>query len=144
MVFGEIIRNGAFHVEHANDFSLVHHGNRQLRARLGIDHDVARIHGDIRNQDRLFQRGCRAYDTFARRCAQTALHALAVFHIHAVPENLLLFVIQHDAQNLIIDHALGLFRGAPEQFFYVQNRAGLAAHFAQQEQGVRLRFHLFE
>src|SRR2546429_6522366 len=41
------------------------------------------------------------------------------------------------SQNLIIDHALGLFRGAPEQFFYVQNRAGLAAHFAQQEQGDR-------
>ena len=108
----------------------MHHGNRKFRAGLRIHHDVAGIYGDIRNQDRLFQRCSGAHDALGRGGAQSALHTLSVFHVHAMAKNLLLFVIEHNAQNLVINHALGLLGRAAQQFFDVQDGAHLAPHFA--------------
>ncbi len=61
-----------------------------------------------------------------------------------MPEHFLLFVVEHDAQNLIIDHALGLLRSETQQLFDVQDRARFAADFVQQQQCVRLRANLLE
>ena len=106
----EIIELRAFQIEHANHLALVHHGNRQLRPRLRIYHQVALILGYIGHQHGLPQRRRRAHKSFGRRHAHFALHSLPVLHIHSVPENVLLFVVQHDAQYLVIDDPLHLFR----------------------------------
>ena len=113
VVFSEIIRDRALQVEHANNSSLVHHRNRQFGPRLRIHHDIARIHRNIGHQYWLLQGRRRAYEAFAHPCSQLALHALSVLHVHAMPEHFLFLVIQHDAQNLIINHPFGLFRGTP-------------------------------
>ena len=130
MILGKITQLRAFQIQHANHFPLVHHGNGQFRARLRIHHQVARIDGHIRNENRLLQRGCRANDAIGRVRSQFSLHAMAVLNVQSVAENLLLFVIKHDAQYLIINHPLGLFCRAPQKLFHLQDRAGFAADFA--------------
>ena len=132
MILGEIIQLRAFQIQHADHFSFVHHGNRQFRTRLRVNHQVARIDGHVPNDDRLLQRGCRPNDAFARVRAQLSLHAVAMLHVYPVAENLLPFVIKHDAQYLIINHPLGLLCRAPQKLFDLQDRAGFAANFAQQ------------
>ena len=69
---------------------------------------------------------------------------MTVFDVHPVAENFLLFVIQHDAQYLVIDHPLRLFRRAPQQFFHFQNRTRFARHFIQQQQRIRLCPHFLK
>ena len=58
---------------------------------------------------------------------------MPMFYIHTVAKNLLLLVIQHDAQDLIVNHSLGLFRCAPQELFHLQDRAGFAPDFAQKQ-----------
>ena len=145
MILGEVIQLRALQVEHADYFTLVNHRNRQFRARFWIHHQIPR---DPRSHPAAstgcFQRRRRAHNAFARRRAQFPLHPLAMLHDPAVPKHFLLFVIQHDAQDLIIDDPLDLFRCAPQQFFHIQNRTRLAAHFIQQQQRFRLRADLLK
>ena len=85
---------------------------------------------------------CRgADDAFAGRHAKLSLHALAMLHVEPMTKNLLLFVVEHDAQNLVVDHALDLLSRAPQKFFDIENRAHFPADFIEQQQGVRLGAH---
>ncbi len=55
---------------------------------------------------------------------------LAVLHIDTMKKHFYFVVIQHQAQNLIINHALDLFGGAAQQFFHIQDRGtGFASDF---------------
>jgi len=45
-----------------------------------------------------------------------------VLYIQAVTKNFLIFVIQEDAEDLIVNDPLDLFGGAPEQFFDVDSK----------------------
>ena len=67
---------------------------------------------------------------------------MAMLYVHPVTKNLLLFVVQQDAQYLIIDHPLRLFCRAPQEFFDLQDRPGFAADFVQQQECIRLCPHL--
>src|SRR5277367_5167618 len=53
-------------------------------------------------------------------------------------EYFLRFVVEHEAENLVVDNAFYLFGGAAQQLFDIKDRAGLAADFVQQQQRVRL------
>jgi hypothetical protein len=142
--FGEIIQLRTLEVQHPDDFALVDHRYGQFGARLGIDHEVARIRRNVGHHDGLAKGRRCAYNAFACGHAQLALHTLAVFHVQAMAKDLLLFVEQHQAQNLVIDYALDQFGGAAQHRFDVQNRADFAADLVENQQRFRLRTDLLE
>ena len=73
-----------------------------------------------------------ADNSFADGYAEFALHVMAVLHVDTMAKNFLIFVVEHQAENLVIDDALDLFGGATKQFFDVQDGAGLASNFIEQ------------
>src|SRR5258708_25884139 len=138
MFFAEGVELRALQINHADNFAVVKHGNGQLGAGFRINHEVARINGDIRSEHR-FTQSCRcADDAFAGGNAKFALNALAMFDVQAVAEDFLFFVIEHDTADLIVDDALDLFGGAAEQLFDVKNGTHFAADvvYAQQRGGL--------
>src|SRR6516164_6351034 len=58
-------------------------------------------------------------------------------------EDLLLFVVQHDAEYVVVDHALDLLCGAAKELLDVQDRAHLAADFVEQQQSIGLGVRAF-
>ena len=132
MVLGEIVQLRAFEIEHADDAALVNHGNGQFRARLRIEHDVARLLGHVGNAHGLAGSGGGADDAFGGGDAQLALHALAILHRQTLEKQIWRRVVEHDAHDLVIDHALDQFGGAAQQRFHIENGAGFAANFVEQ------------
>ena len=59
-------------------------------------------------------------------------------------ENFLFLVIEHNAENLIIDHPLDLFGGAAKKLLNIEDGAHFAADFVQQKKRLRLRANPFE
>src|SRR5262250_252805 len=53
-------------------------------------------------------------------------------------EDLLVFVVQHDAEYVIVDDALDQLGGAAKKFLDIQDRAHLAADFVEQQQSIGL------
>ena len=116
----------------------MNHRNGQLGSRLRIDHDVARVEGNVRNADGLRGGDRRADDPFVGGDAQLSLRALAIFHVQAMAEHIRGRVVKQNAQNLVIDHALDEFRGAAQQLLHGENGIGLARHFIENQQRVGL------
>ena len=58
-----------------------------------------------------------ADDSFVRGDGEFFLHALAEFHGDAMAENVGGFVVKQNAENLVVDQALGEFGGAAQNFF---------------------------
>ena len=83
----EIVELRAFEIHHADHALLVNHGHGQLRARLGIQHAVARIERHVRNHHRAAKLCRRADDAFVCRNGGFFLHALAEFHGDAVAKD---------------------------------------------------------
>src|SRR5258708_8596673 len=127
MFFAEGVELRALKNKYDDNYAFVKHGNGQLGAGFRINHEVARINGDIRSEHRFTQSCRRADDAFAGGNAKFALNALAMFDVQAVAENFLFFVIEHDTEDLIVDDALDLFGGAAEQLFDVKNGTPFAA-----------------
>ena len=144
MVVGEIVQLGTLEIEHTDHPAFVNHGDSQLGARLGVHRQIARIAGHVGNQYWLFESCRRANDAFAGRCTQFSLHTMPVLHVDAVPKNLQFFVVEHDAQNLVVDHPLGLLGGTAQQLLNVQDRTSFPADFIQEQQSVGLRTHLLK
>ena len=70
--------------------------------------------------------------------AQLALHALPVLHGQALQKQVRGRVVEHDAHDLVIDHAFYQFGRAAQKRFNVENGAGLAADFIEHQQRVGL------
>src|SRR5208283_760757 len=135
---GKVVELRTFQIEDADDFALVQHGNRELRAGLGIHEEVAFVGGDVGNEHR-FTQGCgSANDAFAGGDPQLSLDPLAVLDVEPVAKNFLLFVVEHDADNLIVDDALDEFGGAAKEFFNIEDGANLAADFREDHEGFAL------
>src|ERR1700751_901 len=139
MLFAKRVELRAFQIEDTDDFALVLHGEREFRARFRIHHQIARIDRNIRNEHRLAQ-GCGgADDAFASGHAKFSLRALAMLYVETMAKDFLLFVVEHDAENLIVDDAFDLLGGAAQKLFDIKNGAHFAADFVEQEQRVGLR-----
>ena len=144
MVLGEVIQLGALEIQHADHLSLVDHRDGEFGAGFGIGHQIARIGRHIGYQNRFTRRCRRPNDTFACCRAQFSLDSLAMLNIETMAKDLLLLVIQHDAQNLVINHALDQFGGATEQGLHIEDGADLPANLVQDQQGFSLSSHLLE
>ncbi len=55
-----------------------------------------------------------------------------MFHVESVTKNLLFFVIQQNAENLVVDYAPDELRRATQQLLDVQDGAHFAADFVEQ------------
>src|SRR5882724_457432 len=108
VLFVEGIQLRAFQVKDADDFPLVKHGNRDFRTRFGINHQVARIDRYIGSENRFAQSCSCANDPLAGRDTQFTLYALAMLYVQPMAENFLFFVIQQNAEDLVVDNALHL------------------------------------
>ena len=138
MLLGEVVELRAFQIEDADNFALVQHGDGKLGARLWIHQQVAVVNGDIGNEDG-FTQGCgSANDAFAGSNAQLSLNALAVLDVEAVTKHFLLFVVQHDADNLVVNHALHKFGGAAQKFLDIKDGADLTADFREDHESFAL------
>src|SRR5438128_6231183 len=69
---------------------------------------------------------------------------MAVLDVKTVAENLQLVVIEHEAEDLIIDNALGQLGGAAKELLDVKDGAHFAADFVEQKQRIGLRANAFE
>src|SRR5262249_36053473 len=103
-----------------------------LGASLRIDHQIARIKRDVGNNHRLTQRRGGADDSFAGGNPKLSLDTLAMLNIKTMTEDLLLFVIEHDAEDVVVDNALDLLGGAAKQLLNIENRAHFAAELIEQ------------
>ena len=144
MIFGEIVQLRAFQIDHAHDCAFVDHGNGQLRARFGIDHAVARLLRDVRNANRQCAGGGHADDAFAKADGQLALGALAVLDRQTLLKERGGWVIEHDAHDLVVDHALDELARAAQQNFQLQDGGGFAADLMQHQKRIGLAAGPFE
>src|SRR3981189_3852037 len=111
----------AFEIENADHLALEDHRDGEFRTSFRIHHEVARIGGDIGNKNRLAQGGGCADDTFRGGDTQLSLNALAVLDVQPMAKDFLLFVVEHDADDLIVDNALDEVRGATKKFLPIKN-----------------------
>src|SRR2546427_2284882 len=139
VLLGEVVELRALQVQDADDAALVHHGNGELGTRLGVDLDVARVCGHIGHQHGLAQGGRCADDALGGGDAQLALNLLAVFEVNAMAEGMLRFVIQQNAEDLIINHALDQLGGATEKLLDRKDGTGFAADLIQDKKRFGLR-----
>ena len=144
MILGEIVKLRALKIEYANNLSLVNHRDGELGASFGIHHEVARIRSYIGDDDGLAKRGSGTDDAFRGGDAELPLNALAVFYVDAMTEDLLLFVVQHETENLVVDYALHQFGGAAEHLLHVEDRADFAADLVQNQKSLGLGADLLE
>ena len=144
VLVGEVIELRTFEIENADDAVLVHHRDGELGAGFGIHHEIAGIGGDIGNDDRFTKSGGGADDAFAGSDAKFALDALAVFDIDAMTEDVLGFVVEHDAEDLVVDDALDEFGGAAKKFFDIEDGADFAADFVEEEKRFGLGANFLE
>src|SRR5262245_35258244 len=66
-----------------------------------------------------------------------------MLHVQPVAKDLLLFVVQHDAQNVIVDHALDLLGGAAKELLDIEDRTHFTADFIKKKQRVGLSVRAF-
>src|SRR5258708_20747141 len=111
----------AFEIENADHLALEDHRDGEFRTSFRIHHEVARIGGDIGNENRFAQGGGCADDTFRGGDTQLSLNALAVLDVQPMAKDFLFLVVEHDADDLIVDNALDQFRGATKQLFHIKN-----------------------
>src|SRR5260221_7866563 len=131
-------------MEDPDGFAFVKHRDGEFRTRFRIDHQITRIDGDVGSKHRFAQSGGRSNDSFTGGNAEFALNPLAVLDIQTVTKDFLFFVVEQDAKDLIVDHALDEFGGAAQQFFDVKDGADFAADLVQQKKRFGLRADAFK
>jgi hypothetical protein len=72
------------------------------------------------------------------------LHALAVFHGEPLQEKIRGGVVEHDAHDLVVDDALHQFSGPAQEGFHIEDGAGLAPNFVQEQKRIGLAAGAFE
>ena len=73
-----------------------------------------------------------------RRHRVLFLNALPEFHGHTMAKDVLGFLVQQDAENLVVNQAFGKFGGAAQNFLHVQSGVRFAADFVEQQQRLGL------
>ena len=117
----EIIQLRAFEIHHTDNAILIQHRHGKLRARLRIHHQIPRVERNVRNHHGPPQRGRRSDDSLMRRHSVLFLNALPEFHRHAMTENVLSFLVQQDAENLVINQAFRELGSAAQHFLHAQS-----------------------
>src|SRR5260370_6983392 len=95
----------AFEIENADHLALEDHWDGEFRTSFRIHHEVARIGGDIGNENRFAQGGGCPDDTFRGGDTQLSLNALAVLDVHPMAKAFPLFVLEHHTDDLLSDNA---------------------------------------
>src|SRR5262249_29503674 len=106
VVRGEIVELGTLQVHHPNDAIFVHHRDGQFGPRFGVQHAVPRIEGYVGNSDRAAELRGRTDNPFVDWDGRFFLYALAELHGDTVTKNGSAFVVEENAENLIVDQAL--------------------------------------
>ena len=144
MVRREIIQLRTFKIHDSDDARLVNHRYGQLRAGLSVDHAVARIQRNIRDDNRTALLRGGTDDALVFGHHGFFLHPLAEFHGDAMAENGGCLVVEQDAEDLVIDQALGQLRRPAQHLLYLQRRAGFAADFVEQQKSLGLFLGVFK
>src|ERR1700689_1214515 len=103
MLFREVAGLARLDVDDADDAILGNQRNGQLRADIGNALDVARILGNIFNQNRLPQLRCLPGDSFANLDAAALGKFRRISDLKAKTEFLRLFVEQKNGEDFVID-----------------------------------------
>ncbi len=127
-----------FQIEHADDAAFIEKRHDQLRLRLGVHGQVARILADVGNIDGtpLAYRG--AYEAGACGNAAHGRMRIAKTPGVACDERLAFLVEQHDREHLVVDEAAQELADALEQRIEIENRCQLDGNFIEHFQGLRL------
>src|SRR6185437_1811570 len=134
----EITEMRTLDIENTDDAMLVKERHGEFGTRFGVQRNVARIEGNVRNYDGPAQCCGGADDAFVRRNNRAFHDVLAEFYVEAMTENALGFVVEQNRENLIVDDALDHFGGAAENSFDIEERTGFAGDFVEQQERVCL------
>ena len=131
MIFGKKTATRVLQVEHTDHCALVDQRNHQLRPRLRIELDVARIAGHIGHQHRLAIARRIAHQAIADRDVVLDLHALVEAHREAMLQLFAARIQQQNRKHLEVNQLRDTVGDAIEQFVEIEDGRQLAADLIQ-------------
>ena len=138
VLFVEERRLRVLQVEHADDAAFVEQRHNQLRARLGIHGDVARILAHVGHVDQPPLAYRRAHQSAADGNAPHGRMRVAESPRIARDQRLAFFVEQHDREHLVVDQPPQQLADLLEQRIQIENRRQLHRNLVQHFEGLRL------
>ena len=138
MLFVEEAGACVLQIEHADDAALVKERHDQLRARLGIHGEVARIFAHVGHIDGPPLAHGRAYQAAGDGDAPQGRMRIAEAPGIAGDERLAFVIEQHDGEHLVVDEAAQQLADALEQRIEIEDRSQLGGDFVQHCERLRL------